>query len=185
MLYTITSLILIFLARVTDVSIGTFRIILVSRGYRNIAPVLGFFEVLIWITAIGHIMKNLNSVYSYIFYAAGFAAGTFIGMKLESVISIGYQSVRIITTEKVTALPLTLREEGFGITTVKGRGMKGEVMLIYTTAPRSRVKHILNIVEQLEPNAFITIEDVRSYKYGYVAQPGFSGKPGRGALKRK
>jgi uncharacterized protein YebE (UPF0316 family) len=185
MIETIISLTLIFLARVVDVSIGTFRIILVSRGYRNLAPVLGFFEVLIWITAIGHVMKNLNSFYSYIFYAAGFAAGTFIGMKLESFISIGYQSLRIITTEKVTALPLTLREEGFGRTTVTGRGMKGEVILIYTTVQRSKVKHVLEIVEQLEPNAFITIEDVRSYRSGYVAQPGFGEKFGRGVTKRK
>ncbi len=184
-MYTIVSLLLIFFARVLDVSIGTFRIILVSRGYRNIAPFLGFFEVLIWITAIGHVMKNLNSIYSYIFYAAGFATGTFVGMRIEALVSIGYQSVRIITTEKVTALPLTLREEGFGITTVHGRGMKGEVMLIYTTAQRSRIKHLLEIVEQLEPNSFITIEDVRSYKSGYVSQPGFSARLGRGIVKRK
>lgn len=181
----IVTLFLIFLARVVDVSIGTFRIILVSRGYRNLAPVLGFFEVLIWITAIGHVMKNLNGFYSYIFYAAGFAAGTFIGMKLESFVSIGYQSLRIIATEKVTALPLTLREEGFGITTITGRGLKGEVLLIYTTVPRSKVKHVMEIVEELEPNSFITIEDVRAYKSGYIAQPGFSERFGRGVTKRK
>ncbi len=185
MLYTVTSLILIFLARVTDVSIGTFRIILVSRGYRRIAPFLGFFEVLIWITAISHVMKNLNSVWSYIFYAAGFATGTFVGMKLESIISIGYQSVRIIPTEKVTALPLVLREEGFGITTVAGRGMKDNVVIIYTTVPRSRVKQLLQLVEALEPNAFITIEDVRSHKSGFVSQPGYSAKAGKGVAKRK
>ena len=69
----IISLFLIFLARVVDVSIGTFRIILVARGYRNIAPFLGFIEVLIWITAIGHIFSNLHGYLSYIFYAAGFA----------------------------------------------------------------------------------------------------------------
>lgn len=185
MIYTVTSLVLIFLARVTDVSIGTFRIILVSRGYQRIAPLLGFFEVLIWITAISHVMKNLNSVWSYIAYAAGFAAGTFVGMKLESIVSIGYQSVRIIPTEKVTALPLVLREEGFGITTVSGRGMKDNVMIIYTTLPRGRIKQLLQIVEALEPNAFITIEDVRSYKSGFVARPGFFEKTGRGGAKRK
>jgi len=183
--FDILSLILIFCARVTDVSIGTFRIILVSRGYRNIAPFLGFFEVLIWITALGQIFKNLNGPLSYIFYAAGFATGTFVGMKLDSFVSIGYQSLRIITTEKVTALPLTLREEGFGITTVSGRGMKGEVMLIYTTVPRKRVDHVLEIVQALEPNAFITIEDVRSYKSGFVSRAGFMEKLGRGAAKRK
>jgi uncharacterized protein YebE (UPF0316 family) len=183
--FDILSLVLIFFARVLDVSIGTFRIILVSRGYRNIAPFLGFFEVLIWITAIGQIFKNLNGPVSYIFYAAGFATGTFVGMKLESFVSIGFQSIRIITTEKVTALPLTLREEGFGITTLTGRGMKGEVMVIYTTVPRAKVKHVLEIVETLEPNSFITIEDVRSFKSGFVSQPGFMYKISRGITKRK
>lgn len=183
--FDIVSLILIFCARVLDVSIGTFRIILVSRGYRNIAPFFGFFEVLIWITAIGQILKNLNGLPSYIFYAAGFAAGTFAGMKLESVISIGFQSIRIITTEKVTALPLTLREEGFGITTLNGRGMKGEVLVIYTTVPRGKVKQVLEIIEALEPNSFITIEDVRSYKSGFVSKHAISEKFGRGNSKRK
>jgi len=181
----VLTLVLIFFARVVDVSIGTFRIILVSRGYRNIAPFFGFFEVLIWITALGQIFKNLNGFYSYIFYAAGFATGTFVGMKLESIISFGYQSLRIITTEKVTALPLTLREEGYGITTVNGRGMKGDVMLIYTTVPRSKVNHVLEIVEELEPHSFITIEDVRSFKSGFVSKRSFIGKPGRGMVKRK
>ncbi|HNX25202.1 MAG TPA: DUF2179 domain-containing protein [Spirochaetota bacterium] len=183
--FDILSLILIFSARVLDVSIGTFRIILVSRGYRRIAPVLGFFEVLIWITALGQIFKNLNGPASYIFYAGGFATGTFVGMKIESMVSIGFQSIRIITTEKVTALPLTLREEGFGITTSPGRGMKGEVMIIYTTVPRKRVRHILEIVEALEPNSFITIEDVRSFKSGFISRGGFMEKLGRGITKRK
>jgi uncharacterized protein YebE (UPF0316 family) len=185
MIVDILSLFLIFLARVIDVSIGTFRIILVSRGYKNIAPFLGFLEVLIWISAIGQIFKNLNGFISYVFYAAGFATGTFVGMKLESLISIGYQSLRIITTEKVTALPLALREEGYGITTITGRGMKGEVIILFTTVPRSRVNHVLEIVEALEPNAFITIEDVRSYKSGFVSSSGFFQKIGRGITKRK
>lgn len=182
--FSFLSLFLIFIARVMDVSIGTFRIILVSRGYKNIAPFLGFIEVLIWITAIGQVFKNLNGFVSYFFYAAGFATGTFVGMKLESFVSIGFQSIRIITTEKVTALPLMLREEGFGITTINGRGMKGEVMVIFTTVPRTRVKRVLEIVDTLEPQSFITIEDVRSFKSGFVSRGGFMEKLGRG-LKRK
>ncbi len=185
MISSFTSLSLIFFARVTDVSIGTIRIILVSRGYTRVAPFLGFFEVLIWITAIGHVMQNLNSIWSYIFYAAGFAAGTFAGMKLESFISIGFQSVRIIPNEKVTILPLILQEEGFSITTVPGRGMKDNVVIIYTTIPRAKIKKLLQIVEALEPSALITIEDVRSHRTGFVSQPGYLAKAGKGVVKRK
>lgn len=181
----IVGLLFIFFARVIDVSMGTFRIILISRGYARIAPLIGFVEILVWITALGQVLNNLTGVSSYIFYAAGFATGNYVGMKLESVISIGYQSIRIITTEKITALPLTLREEGFGITTVAARGMKGEVQLIYTTAAKSKVKKILEIVEALEPKAFITIEDVRSIKSGFVIKSEFFQKFGRASLGRK
>lgn len=181
----ILGLLFVFCARVIDVSMGTFRIILISRGYIRIAPLLGFVEILVWITALGHVLNNLTGVMSYVAYAAGFATGNFVGMKLESLISIGYQSIRIITTEKITALPLTLREEGFGITTVTARGMKGEVQLIYTTAARSKVKKLLEIVEALEPNAFITIEDVRSYKSGFIIKNEFFQKFGRATLGRK
>ena len=71
---------LIFMARICDVSIGTLRIIFVSKGKRNIAPVLGFFEVLIWITAISKIMENLDNYVNFVAYAAGFATGNFVGM---------------------------------------------------------------------------------------------------------
>jgi len=181
----ILGLLFVFFARVIDVSMGTFRIILISRGYIRIAPFLGFVEILIWITALGHVLNNLTGVMSYVSYAAGFATGNFVGMKLESLISIGYQSIRIITTEKITALPLTLREEGFGITTVAARGMKGEVQLIYTTAARGRVNKLLEIVETLEPKAFVTIEDVRSFKSGFIIKNEFFQKFGRATLGRK
>ena len=170
----LTGLALIFFARVADVTLGTFRIVLVARGFRGIAPILGFFEVFIWITAIGQVLNNLNGLTSYLFYAGGFATGNYAGMVLESLISIGYQSVRIITSEKVTALPLVLREEGFGITTVNGRGMKGDVILIYTTVHRGRIKTLLEIVETMEPGAFITIEDVKIHKSGFMGSSGLS-----------
>ena len=64
---------LIVIARVIDVSIGTIRIVFVSRGHKIIAPVLGFFEVLIWLLAIGQIMRNLSNFMCYIAYGTGFA----------------------------------------------------------------------------------------------------------------
>jgi len=159
----------IFFARVLDVSIGTMRIILISRGYRFIAPILGFFEILIWLMAINTALKNLNSIVSYIIYAAGFAAGNYVGMFLEEKISIGYQSFRIITRKKASALPLTLRQEGLGVTIVDGKGLKGEVSILYTVVHKRDVKRILEIIGILEPDSFVTIEDVRSRKHGFLS----------------
>lgn len=165
----VINMVFIFFARVMDVSIGTMRIILISRGYRYIAPLLGFFEILIWLLAINIALKSLDSALSYIIYAAGFAAGNYAGMFLEEKISIGYQSLRIVTHKKASALPLTLREEGLGVTIVDGKGLKGEVSILYTVAHKRDVKRVLEITRLLEPDSFITIEDVRSRKLGFIS----------------
>ncbi len=164
------TLIFIFVARVFDVSIGTFRIILISQGYRYIAPILGFIEILIWLTAIGKTLGNLHGIFSYLIYAGGFATGNYVGMLLESKISIGFQSIRIITSEKVTALPMILKDEGFDISIINGKGSKGDIFIIYTVVRKRYVKRIVEIVNTLEPNAYITIENVISHKSGFVSR---------------
>jgi len=161
---------LIFLARIVDVSIGTTRIILIARGYRNIAPVLGFFEVLIWLSAVTHVINNLASPLHYIIFAGGFAAGNYTGMLIEEKLAIGYQSVRIITMKHVTALPLTLEQEGFQITTTEGLGPRGRSYVIYSVIKKRDVKRAVEIVSVLEPEAFITIEDVRSHRKGFIEE---------------
>ncbi len=119
----IISMMYIFFARIIDVSLGTMRIILVSRGNRYIAPVIGFLEVFVWITVISTAIQSLNSLAGYFVYAAGFAVGNYVGMLIESKIAIGYQNLRIITSKMVSALPLVLREEGFGVTVIDGMGL--------------------------------------------------------------
>jgi uncharacterized protein YebE (UPF0316 family) len=164
----VLTLLYIFCARIVDVSMGTFRIILISQGHRKITPILGFFEILIWLTAIGKALGNLHGIYSYLIYAGGFATGNYVGMLLESKISIGFQSIRIITSEKVTALPMILKDEGFDISILNGKGSKGDIFIIYTVVRKRNVKRIVDIVNTLEPNAYITIENVNSHKSGFV-----------------
>jgi uncharacterized protein YebE (UPF0316 family) len=175
----------IFIARIFDVSIGTMRIVLISRGYRYVAPLFGFVEVLIWLTAISRALASLNSVYSYLIYAAGFAAGNYVGMILESKIPFGYKSLRVITTREVSALPLMLREEGFGLTISDGMGLKGPVSIIYSLVPKKNLERFLNIVNILEPNAFVTIEEVRAYRPGFISRKTYPGIVGRLLRKGK
>lgn len=165
----IYTLILVFFARLVDVSIGTIRIVMVSRGYRNIAPILGFFEIFIWMLAISNVLTVLKGFHSYAIYAAGFAVGNYVGMWLESHLHFGYQSVRIITSEIITALPLTLREMGYGVTSIRGNGLKGEVNILYTVVHRRDVSTVLETVATLEPMAFITVEDLKAHKQGFIA----------------
>ncbi len=179
------TLFLIFIARIFDVSIGTMRIILMARGYRSIAPVLGFFEVLIWLVAINSALKHFDGALSYIVYAAGFATGNYVGMLLEEKIAIGYQSIRIITSKVVSALPLVLRQEGFGVTLIDGAGMRGPITMLFTVVPKRDVKKVVEIVRTLEPNAFITIEDVKQQLSGVTVHNGFAQKFASFVTKKK
>jgi uncharacterized protein YebE (UPF0316 family) len=157
---------LIFLARICDVTIGTIRIICVSRGQKFFASLLGFFEVLIWLTAIGQIMKNLNNVACYIAYGSGFAMGNFIGITLEEKLAMGILMVRIITPEKGTDLINHLKESGYGVTSIDAKGAIGPVNLIYTVIKRSALEDVIQQIDRFNPKAFYSVEDIRSVNQG-------------------
>jgi len=70
----------IFLARVFDVTLGTMKVIYVTQGNRLWAPILGFFETLIWLIAIGQVMNNLTTWTCYLAWAGGYSAGIFAGI---------------------------------------------------------------------------------------------------------
>lgn len=158
--------ILIFIARVFDVTLGTLRIIFTSRGRRNLAPLLGFFEVLIWIMVIGQLVRNIESLTAYIGYAAGFAAGNYAGMWLENRLALGTFILRIIVSEGGDALAEAIHKAGFGVTCVDAKGAAGQVKLIYTIVKRRHVKAVLDIIHQAAPKAFVSIEDVHSTEKG-------------------
>jgi len=157
---------LIFFARIIDVTIGTMRFIFVSRGYRLIAPVFGFFEVLIWLLAIGQIINNLNNVMCYIAYGAGFAAGNFLGMYIEDKLSIGNVLIRIITRKDSANLINYFKQSNIGVTYLNAHGATGNVRIIFTTVPRKDLKSIITEIKKFNPNAFFTIEDVKQVNEG-------------------
>jgi uncharacterized protein YebE (UPF0316 family) len=148
------------------VSIGTLRIIFVSKGKRNIAPILGFFEVLIWITAISKIMQNLDNYVNYVAYAAGFATGNLVGMIIEEKLAIGIQMIRIFINENGMEFVKILNSNGFGATTVEAHGAKEKVHLINTIVHRNEVEKVLEVINAFNPRAFYTIEDVRAVNEG-------------------
>ena len=157
---------IIFFARVCDVTLGTIRIIFVSRGRRKLAPFLGFFEVLIWIVVIGQLVQHLQSVTAYIGYASGFAAGNFFGMWLEDKLALGTYVLRVMISGDCDELAKKIHAAGFGITQVDGQGSAGPVKLIYIVVKRRHLKQVMAIVHESKPNAFVTIEEVRSIEKG-------------------
>jgi uncharacterized protein YebE (UPF0316 family) len=157
---------LIFLARICDQSIGTMRIIFVSKGKRNIAPLLGFFEVLIWITAISKIMQNLDNYMNYIAYAAGFATGNLVGMIIEEKLAMGIQMIRVFANERGNELVQMLNSNGYGATSVEAHGARDKVHLVYTIVQRNELGQVIDLINTFNPKAFYTIEDVRAANEG-------------------
>jgi uncharacterized protein YebE (UPF0316 family) len=152
---------LIFTARVADVTIGTIRIVFVARGKKAIAPVLGFVEVLIWIVAMSQILKYANNWPAYLAWAGGFAVGNYMGLWLEEKLAIGSLVIRVITARPANALVQHLRAAGYGVTSLDAEGSTGEVSVIFTLVQRRDLKEVIAIVRGYNPNAFYTIEDVR------------------------
>lgn len=177
---------LIFIARVCDVTIGTVRIIFVSRGKKYLAPLLGFFEVLIWILAISRIMQNLDNYVNYIAYAGGFAAGNFMGLILEEKIAMGVMIVRIITQKPADTLIEMLHKLGYGVTSLDARGYRKDVNIIYTVIKRTELKRVVEIIKKYNPKAFYSVEDVRYVHEGvFPARGSLLGKTPNGSAFRR
>jgi len=164
--------VLIFIARVCDVSLGTIRVIFVSRGYRYLAPLLGFFEISIWLMAIGQIMRDLNNVAAYLAYATGFAMGTFAGITLEERLSLGMVIVRVITKRDCTPLIDRLKVESYGLTMLDAEGATGPVTILFTVLKREDLPRVVGIIKEFNPHAFYSVEDVRTASEGvFPARP--------------
>jgi len=159
--------VLIFLARVVDVSLGTLRIIFTSRGRRNLAPLLGFIEVFIWVAALAQLVKSAQNIVAYLGYAAGFAAGNFVGIWIEDRLALGTLVVRIIARQDGEALMTALHNAGFGVTGVNGEGATVPVKIVYTIIKRKHLQQVRQIVHTITPAAFVSIEEARTTEHGF------------------
>lgn len=158
---------LIFLLRVSDMTLDTLRVLMVMRGKKGIAWILGFFQSAIFILAITSVLTNLDNALNVIGYAAGFATGNVFGMWIEERLAIGHANVSIVSSRRGTAIADHLREKGFAVTEVPARGKDGMVSLLSSSVLRKSVDDVRNLVNDVDPDAFITVEDVRPVRRGF------------------
>lgn len=160
---------LIFAARVVDVSLGTARVVFISRGYKLLAAAIGFWEVLIWLVAIGHATQNLSNPLCVVAFALGFALGNYIGVTLTEKMSLGVVLVRILTHENTENLIASLKAGQYGVTSIDGQGAFGPMKLIFTIVQRQAVDGVVEIIKLHNPNAFYSIENVGEVSKGKIA----------------
>ena len=165
---------LICCARIIDVSLGTLRIIFVSKGFRLMASVMGFFEVLIWIIVISQVMQNLNSIVNYLAYAQGFSLGSYVGMTIERRLSLGMVIIQIITALDAQELIVFMRKEGYGVTVLNAEGASGRVNVILTVIKRTDIATVIGHIKRFNPKAFYTVEDIQAVTEGVFPEAGSS-----------
>ncbi len=153
--------ILIFCARILDVSLDTVRIIFINKNLRYYSAFTAFFAVLIWLMVIRQIFQQLDNPACYLAYAAGYATGNYVGILIENKISIGKVIIRIITRIDSEELVALLRTAGYGVTVMGAEGATGPVKVIFTIVERLDVAHVVDMIREHNPLAFYSVEDVR------------------------
>jgi uncharacterized protein YebE (UPF0316 family) len=156
----------VFLAELCVVTLGTIRTIYVARGLKNLAPVLGFFEVALWLFAIGQIMQNLSNLACYLAFAGGFACGNYLGILIEGRLAIGTLMVRIVTNKEPAELVDGLRAAGYGLTTVDGEGATGPVKIVFTVVKRKELEHVIAIIKGFDAAAFYSVDEIQTTAAG-------------------
>lgn len=151
--------VLVFLARVVDVSVGTLRTISIIQGRTKVAFFLAFIETSVWLLVLSAVLPQvMNSPILGIFYAFGFATGNVVGIMVEKRLAMGYTNFRVITTKFAKEITNSLREKGFAVTTFEGEGKDGTVTEIYVASERKNLHTLIKIVKEIEPDAFYIAE---------------------------
>lgn len=158
--------IVIFFGRICDVTLGTLRIIFVSKGERYKAPIVGFFEVFIWVVIISQIFSHANDLIAYVSYAAGYAAGNYVGILVENRIAFGYQLIRVYTRKDARELLKVLNENNIGATFIVGEGALSKVHIVETVIDRKALSKTLGVISEFDSDVFYLVEDIRSKKKG-------------------
>lgn len=157
---------LVFGARVIDVSLETLRIILLARGGRLIIPTIAFIEIIFWTLSLGLVVNDFTNPVYLVSYAAGFATGNYVGILLEERLAMGVCVLRVIASEEDRSLIDAIRATGYGVTVVAAEGLHGPCTIFYSVVRRCDLAPITRIIEEMNPSAFCTIEDVRSTAHG-------------------
>jgi uncharacterized protein YebE (UPF0316 family) len=157
---------LIFFARICDQTIGTLRLIFLSKGFKHIVPFLAFFESMIWLIAISQILSHLENAATFVAYGLGFATGNYVGMLVEERLSIGSVIIRIFSKEHIPEFIDVLQKNNYGYTIINAEGSTGELKIVFSIINRKYLSHLIEQINVIDSSTFYTVEEVKSVKRG-------------------
>lgn len=160
---------IIFISRVIDVTMGTFRTLMIVQGRRTQAALIGFFEIAIYVVALGQVVNNLNNPWNLLSYALGYACGNYLGITIEEKVALGNLSVQVILrTPDNVELKEVLRSKGFGVTGLVGQGLEGTREILNLVIHRKDLRVLQSIVYKYDEKAFITAGNINPLGGGYL-----------------
>lgn len=159
--------VLIFLIRVADMSLDTLRILFVVRGRRAQAWAVGFVQSALWVIAVASVLSHLDNLLNVLAYAAGFATGNVVGMRIEERLAIGHSHLRVISRQRGEAVAVAVRNAGYAVTELSGKGKDGAVSILTTSVLRRDIDPVRSEVLEADPDAFVTLSDIRPLNRGF------------------
>lgn len=158
---------LIFVARIADMSLDTVRLIMITRSMRKWAALIGFVEITIWVMAVSQVISNLDNLWNVLAYSGGFATGTAVGMWVGEKLALGHVDIRIISMTQGAEIVQAIHEAGYGATELQASGKSGPVSLVRIVIPRKQVPEVMGLVNRIDPTSFITVDEPQQVIQGY------------------
>ncbi|MGI6428582.1 MAG: DUF2179 domain-containing protein [Syntrophomonadaceae bacterium] len=164
----IMELLFIFFARILDVSLGTIRMILVIRGDKVPAAIIGFFEIMVYTVALGLVVGSLDDPVKLIIFCAGFSLGVLVGSVIEEKLALGYRGLQVIIDRDHCDLVTVLREAGYPVTCWEATGKSGPKTVLHMVVKRNMIKAVSNHIYEQDPNAFVVLMEPKHFRGGYI-----------------
>lgn len=164
---TISAALLIFVLRVTDMSLDTVRLLFVMRGRKVLAGLIGATQAAVFIVAVSKVLTGPLSIWTVIGYAAGFGVGVVLGIIVEERLALGFAMVRVYSPEHGKAIAARLRESGHAVTEFVARGRTGMITVVNCVVSRRDVGTVRALIDEVDPNAFVTMDQVSMLDRGY------------------
>lgn len=160
----------IFFAKICHVSLGTLRIIYLTRGRSKLAAAIGFFEVIVYLVALGMVVNNLDNIFNILIYGLGFSAGNLVGSFIEEKVAVGFVTAQVVTLQNGGGLECGLRDHGYGVTAMECHGRDGPHRILYIFMKRRDLPGFLKVLSDLDRQAFVSILDTRKIMGGYFVR---------------
>lgn len=161
---------LIFLAKCSDVTLATIRTIFVVKGKKKLAFCIGFLEILIYLFAMDKVLGDMGDMLKVISYALGFATGNVVGITLEEKLAIGLITAQVFTGKDVDDFAEYLRQHGFGVTVIEGKGREGVKYILQVVLDRKHLNNFQNTINSYDSRAFVAVSEIKNVRGGYFGR---------------